>query len=113
MQPNAGPVGFIGLGDIGSHMAANILKGGFELQVFDLRRDAVEKAVSLGARAAASVKSMAAGCRYISICVVNDEQVEHLVSGPDGIFDNAKPGTAILSHSTMPPAAAAAFAARA
>lgn len=105
-------VGFIGLGDIGLPMAAHILKAGFQLSVHDLRKEAVDAAVRLGARAAGSVKAVAA-CEYISIVVVNETQVESLVGGPEGIFEHAKPGTVVLAHSTMPPEAAEKFAARA
>ena len=106
-------VGFIGLGEIGSLMAANMIKGGFDVSALDLRASAVEKAVELGARAARSGKAMATECSAISIAVVSDAQVDELVSGPDGIFENAKPGTVILAHSTMPPMAAAEFEKRA
>lgn len=106
-------LGFIGLGDIGLPMASNLLKGGFDVSVCDLRPAAVKAAVKLGARAAASVKALAASCDYISIAVVNEAQMDLVVSGPDGLFANARPGTAILSHSTMPPAVAEHFAGRA
>src|ERR1700692_2529446 len=103
---NHSKIGFIGLGDIGLPMAEHILRKGFRLLAYDLRPQAIEDAKHLGAHGAASVKSMAAECEYSSIVVVNEAQVDSLVSGPDGIFANARPGTVILSHSTMPPDAA-------
>ncbi len=106
-------LGFIGLGDIGLPMASNLLKAGFDLSVCDLRKVAVKTALRLGARDAKSVKALAASCEYISIAVVNEAQVDQVVSGPDGLFANARAGTAILSHSTMPPAVAEHFASRA
>ena len=42
-------VGFIGLGHMGRHMARNLVKGGHDLIVFDIRREAAEEALSLGA----------------------------------------------------------------
>jgi pyrroline-5-carboxylate reductase len=71
-------IGFIGLGDIGSLMAANMIKAGFELRVLDLRKDAVEQAVKLGARDAGSAKAMAAECPDIPW--VRDRQL-HIRTG--------------------------------
>ena len=51
-------VGFIGLGVMGSPMAANIVKGGHELTVFDLNADAVATLVKAGAKAAASPRDV-------------------------------------------------------
>ena len=42
-------VGFIGVGFMGRHMARNILKGGHDLTVFDINKDAAEELLSLGA----------------------------------------------------------------
>ncbi len=103
-------IGFIALGDIGLPMASHLLKGGFDLQVYDLRKEAVEKAVALGARAAESVKAMAASCSYICIAVVNEAQMRSVISGPDGLFENARPGTTVIAHSTIPPETAKEFA---
>ena len=47
-------VGFIGLGVMGGPMAANVLKGGHELTVYDLNPAAVAQLTALGAKAAAS-----------------------------------------------------------
>ncbi len=49
-------VGFIGLGVMGGPMAANILKGGHELTVFDRSPEAVAKLVQAGAKAAATAR---------------------------------------------------------
>ena len=51
-------VGFIGLGRIGKPMAINVLKGGFELGVYDLRAEAVGELANLGANAAGSLKEL-------------------------------------------------------
>ncbi len=106
-------IGFIGLGDIGLPMAVNIARAGFDLTVFDLRKPVMRAAVRQGAKAAGSLAELARECEYICVAVVNETQMERLVSGPEGIFANAKPGSVVIAHSTMPPAAAEHFAARA
>ena len=49
-------IGFIGLGNMGGHMAHNLIKAGHDLKAFDLFAAAVELAVSRGATAAATAK---------------------------------------------------------
>jgi len=94
-------VGFIGLGDIGSHMGRHLVCDAFETHVFDLVQEAVDAAVAAGAKAAASVADMARTCSYIGVCVNNAAQVESVLYGDDGIFDNAAEGTYIALHSTV------------
>ena len=54
-------VGFIGLGVMGGPMAANILKGGHQLTVYDRSEEAVARLVAAGAKAAASARRRADG----------------------------------------------------
>ena len=53
-------IAFIGLGNMGGPMAANLVKGQHQVTAFDLTAAAVEAAVSKGAHKAASVRSKAA-----------------------------------------------------
>lgn len=41
-------IGFIGLGNMGSHMAQNLLKAGYQLTVYDVSKDSVDNLVSAG-----------------------------------------------------------------
>ena len=52
-------VGLIGLGELGTAIANNMIQAGHELVVFDLRKEAVAKCVELGATAAPSAASLA------------------------------------------------------
>ncbi len=52
-------VGFIGIGKMGGPMSINLLKGGHELIVYDIRREAMEESVRLGAKAAGSPREVA------------------------------------------------------
>jgi L-serine 3-dehydrogenase (NAD+) len=106
-------VGFVGLGDIGLPMARQLLKAGFAVTVFDLRKEPVARTVSEGASEARSLASLASNCDYICAAVIDEAQMQRITSGPGGLFENAKPGTVILSHSTMPPEVARHFEATA
>lgn len=94
-------VGFVGLGDIGRHMAAHLVCDDFDTHVFDLVQEAVDTLAEAGARAAASVEELARACTYIGVCVNNAAQVEAVLYGDTGIFDHAREGTVIAIHSTV------------
>jgi 3-hydroxyisobutyrate dehydrogenase len=61
--------GFVGLGNLGRHLAANLARGGFDLTVFDLDRKAAEIALAAGAKWASSVAQLAAGCDALITCL--------------------------------------------
>ncbi len=96
-------VGFIGLGEQGKPLAINVVQGGFDLMVHDLRPRPVEELVSKGARAARSAREVAAHGDIIEVIVVDDEQVEAVVLGRDGALAGARPGSTIAIHSTIRP----------
>jgi 3-hydroxyacyl-CoA dehydrogenase len=66
-------VAFIGLGAMGSRMAANLLKAGHEVTVCDLVPEAVKKLASAGAKTAASPKEAAQGNDFVLTMVRDDE----------------------------------------
>jgi 3-hydroxyisobutyrate dehydrogenase-like beta-hydroxyacid dehydrogenase len=106
-------VGFIGLGNIGEPMAANLVGTFPEVVVHDLRTDAVEKLVELGAKAAASSREVGERCEVVGVCVVDDADTEAVVAGEDGVLAGARPGTVIALHSTIHPDTARGLAERA
>ena len=61
--------GFIGLGHLGKHLAANLARGGFEVAVYDLHRPAADGAVAAGAHWVESVAILAQGCDCLITCL--------------------------------------------
>jgi 3-hydroxyisobutyrate dehydrogenase len=61
--------GFIGLGSLGKHLAANLTRGGFDVTVHDLHRPSAEPLLALGARWAESVASLAQHCDGLITCL--------------------------------------------
>jgi 3-hydroxyisobutyrate dehydrogenase len=61
--------GFIGLGHLGQHLAANLARGGFEVGVYDLDPDAAELALAAGAHWAQSVAELARVCEALITCL--------------------------------------------
>jgi 3-hydroxyisobutyrate dehydrogenase len=96
-------IGFIGLGRIGRPIANNILDAGYELTVYDLRAEAVAELVGRGAVAAQSPGEVAARAEIIALAVVDDAQVEEVLTGAHGVFETALPGSIVAIHSTVRP----------
>jgi len=61
--------GFIGLGSLGQHLAANLTRGGFEVTVHDLNRPAADAVLALGAKWAESIPDLAKDCDGLITCL--------------------------------------------
>src|SRR5712691_10142392 len=96
-------VGFIGLGNMGKHMAINIAKAGFDLMVYDLRPEPMRELTALGAKAARSADEIGAHGEIVEVVVVDDRQVEAALLGEGGALSAAKRGSIIVIHSTVHP----------
>jgi 3-hydroxyisobutyrate dehydrogenase len=92
-------IGFIGLGNMGGGMAANLVKAGHEVTAFDLAETAVTRAVSAGCSAAASA---AAAARDADAVVTMLPAGRHVASVYDeAVFPAAAPDTLLLDCSTI------------
>ena len=97
-------IGFVGLGDMGSQIARDLVAAGHEMTLFDLDPAALGAFAESGARLAASVAEVAAGSEIVGICVVDDEQVRRVVSGAEGLLESGlSPGAIVMVHSTVHP----------
>lgn len=95
-------VGFVGLGIMGHPMSKNLLKAGYDLSVFDLSEDAVQKLVNLGAKEQ-SVKEMAQEADVIITMLPAAAHVLSTLEGADGVFENAHQGLVIIDMSSIGP----------
>lgn len=98
-------VGFIGLGIMGGHMAANLVKAGYEVMAFDVVPAAVERAVSDGCVGCKSIKEVAEACDDIITMLPNSPHVKSVVLGEGGVAQYAKKGTLIIDMSSIAPGA--------
>lgn len=96
-------VGFIGLGVMGGPMAANILKGGHELTVFDLNSEAVAKLTASGAKEAASPREVGAASEIVVTMLPEPQHVEAVVLGKEGVADGMAKGGVVIDMSTIDP----------
>lgn len=95
--------GYIGIGQMGSAMAQRLVSTGAEVTVFDLDHEAVQRVVAAGATAAGSAAAVAAVSDVVSICVPAAHHLAAVLTGPDGLAGAARPGLAVLVHSTVHP----------
>lgn len=104
-------VGFVGLGQMGAPMATHLLEWPDGLVVCDARAEATAPLVEKGAKAVPTPADVAASAELISVMVLDDDQVRHVVTGPDGVMKAARPGTVVAIHSTIQAGTAEALAA--
>jgi 3-hydroxyisobutyrate dehydrogenase len=94
-------IGFIGIGNMGGPMAANLVSGGHSVRVFDLDAALVEGLVAQGAEAAGSVAEAAAGADAVVTMLPAGKHVAQVYSGDGGILGAAAPGTLLIDCSTI------------
>ena len=104
-------IGFIGLGTMGRGMAANLLKAGFSLTVWNRTSARMEDLVAQGAHAGESPADVAARSDITVTCVSDTPDVEAVLLGENGVAAGAKPGALIIDCSTISPQATRAMAA--
>ncbi|MCW8086694.1 NAD(P)-dependent oxidoreductase [Sabulicella glaciei] len=94
-------VGFIGLGNMGRPMAANIRRRQFPMTVFDLAPGPVAALTELGAESAPDAGAVARASDVVITMLPGPREVSSTVLGP--VLDNAKPGALVLDMSTVDP----------
>ncbi|MDA4134091.1 MAG: NAD(P)-dependent oxidoreductase [Thaumarchaeota archaeon] len=94
-------IGFIGLGVMGSKMSKNLLKGGYEVMVFNRSRPAVEELLRSGAVEAASPEEMARTCEVVVLSLSDSKGVEETVLGAKGLVHGLPPGGVVIDTSTI------------
>jgi 3-hydroxyisobutyrate dehydrogenase len=93
--------GYIGLGHLGGHLAASLLRNGFALTVHDRDRAAADPLIARGADWADSPKALAARCDAVITCLPSPAVSEAVLAGPDGILAGLAKGGAWIEMSTL------------
>lgn len=106
-------IAFIGLGNMGSPMAQNLLKAGHELTVFDLSATALRTLVDAGATGADSAAQCVDNAEVVISMLPASRHVEGLYLGDDGLLQRIPPGTLVIECSTIAPESARKVAAAA
>jgi 3-hydroxyisobutyrate dehydrogenase len=96
-------VGFIGVGNMGNPMAANLQKAGHTLRVHDIKREAAQNLIDAGATWVNSPKEAATDVDYVFLSLPMPADVERVVLSENGVLSAMKSGSVIVDMSTNSP----------
>lgn len=96
-------VGFIGIGQMGAHMARHVKKAGYDLVVSDVSKEAAEPLLAEGASWAETPAAVAESCRIVVSCLPTPQIVEAVVLGLDGLRSAWQAGDVYIDMSTNSP----------
>ncbi len=94
-------VGLIGVGDMGSGMARNLMAAGHDLTLFDVRPEQLDPFVKDGARAAKTPREVGEHSDFVFVMVMNGAQIMEVVSGDDGLIAGLNPGSTFICSATI------------
>src|SRR5215831_4392153 len=91
---------FIGLGNLGGHLAASLIRGGFAVTVHDLRREAAARHLAMGAAWAESPLAAAAVADAVITCLPSPAASAAVLGSEDGVLAGLAPGGCWIEMST-------------
>jgi 2-hydroxy-3-oxopropionate reductase len=103
-------IAFIGLGIMGSPMAVNLVKAGNQVIGYNRSPERAKDLVAAGGKAVDSIANAVAEADIVAIMVPDSPDVQAVLTGDDGVFTHAKPGTLIIDFSSIRPDVAADLA---
>ncbi|MES2171678.1 MAG: NAD(P)-dependent oxidoreductase, partial [Actinomycetota bacterium] len=115
MTDSAAPtrVGFIGVGHMGKHMAASLIRNGFDVVICDSRPEARQEEVLAGATWAETPADAARGALAVVTSLPGPVQVDAVVLGEHGVLEGIEPGAVYIDMSTSTPESIKAIAEKA
>ncbi len=93
-------VGYVGLGNLGVHLATSLLRAGHQVTVTDLHRDLADGLILAGATWAESAAEVAAQSTVVFTCLPSPAVVDAVVCGPKGILEGLAAGGTWIDNST-------------
>ncbi len=95
--------GVIGLGDMGSGLAKNLIKNGFQTTGLDLSKARMKVFADMGGQAASSVAEVGAKSDAVYVMVMNGDQAKAVILGEDGLVAHMPKGGAVILTATIKP----------
>jgi 3-hydroxyisobutyrate dehydrogenase len=96
-------IGFIGLGKMGGGIAANILKSGYHLTVYDIQKKSAKPLLDKGAYWSGTPKEISEASDIVFTSLPGPREVEEVALGKDGIIEGIHPGFIYVDLSTSSP----------
>lgn len=94
-------VAFIGIGNMGSGMAANLINHKHEVHAYDINAQALESVEKLGAKVTSSISEVVREADTVISMLPAGKHVWEVFTAPDGVFANAKKGALLIDSSTI------------
>ncbi len=91
---------FVGVGNMGNPMAANLIRAGYQVEVFDLNKEKAQNLLDLGATWSDSLSNSVSRAKVIISSLPGPPQVSEVLLGSQGILESAKEGSIIIDTST-------------
>ncbi|MEM8631188.1 MAG: NAD(P)-dependent oxidoreductase [Pseudomonadota bacterium] len=98
--------GVIGLGDMGSGLAKNLIANGIDTTGLDLSADRVAAFAAMGGKAATTAAEVGANADAVYVMVMNGDQAKSVILGPDGLISHMAPGGTVILTATIKPSEA-------
>jgi putative dehydrogenase len=96
-------VGVIGLGDMGSGLAKNLIKNGFETTGLDLSAERMKVLMEMGGKPASSVREVGFNSDAVYVMVMNGDQAKAVILGDDGLVSHMSKGGVVILTATIKP----------
>ena len=93
-------IGFVGLGNVGAHLAMSLVRAGFDVGVHDLRRAPAEPLLAAGARWADGAAELAGSVDTLITCLPSPPIVDEVMLGAGGVLAALRPGSTWVEMST-------------
>ena len=90
--------GYVGLGNLGGHLAASLIRAGHQVTVYDRDPALAERHRAMGAKVAASLPELAASVDHVFTCLPNPAASETVLAG---MLNDLKPGATWVENSTL------------
>jgi 3-hydroxyisobutyrate dehydrogenase len=94
-------IAFVGLGNMGGPMAANLAKAGHAVSAYDMSKEAVARAIAAGAQGAPSIAAAAADAEVVVTMLPAGQHVRTVYLGDEGLLKALKPATLCIDSSTI------------
>ena len=99
-------VGVVGLGNMGSGLAKNLIKNGFETIGLDLSDNRMKAFIEMGGKPAKTIKEVGVHSDAVFVMVMNGDQAKSIILGENGLVSHLKKGSVVILTATIKPSEA-------
>ena len=96
-------IGFIGLGIMGKPMVKNLLKSGYKVSFFARRKKVIDEISAVGGAYIKNISDLPKLCKIIILNLPNSNDVQNVVLGNEGLYENILHNTILIDMSTISP----------